>query len=82
MDLDDYLRRPGSLTVGELRDAIGAPSSAQVRQWRYRYAGRRPSPAYCAAIEAATGGAVRRQDLRDDWRDIWPELAEGERNAA
>lgn len=30
---------------------------------------------HCAAIEAATGGAVRRWDLRpDDWDRIWPEL--------
>lgn len=30
----------------------------------------------CAAIEAATNGAVTRSDLRpDDWQAIWPELA-------
>lgn len=30
---------------------------------------------YCAAIERATNGAVRRWDLRpDDWHLIWPEL--------
>ena len=29
----------------------------------------------CAEIERATGGAVRRWDLRpDDWHLIWPEL--------
>jgi DNA-binding transcriptional regulator YdaS (Cro superfamily) len=29
----------------------------------------------CAVIERATGGAVRRWDLRpDDWHEIWPEL--------
>lgn len=28
----------------------------------------------CLPIERATGGAVTRRDLRDDWRDIWPEL--------
>lgn len=29
----------------------------------------------CAAIEAATGGAVRRWDMRpSDWHRIWPEL--------
>jgi DNA-binding transcriptional regulator YdaS (Cro superfamily) len=38
--------------------------------------GIRPAPAErCAAIERATGGAVRRWDLRpDDWHLIWPEL--------
>ena len=31
----------------------------------------------CAAIEQATGGKVMRWDLRpDDWRNIWPELAQ------
>lgn len=31
----------------------------------------------CVAIERATDGKVMRWDLRpDDWRDIWPELAE------
>ena len=31
-------------------------------------------PALCVAIERASGGQVRRADLRDDWRQIWPEL--------
>jgi DNA-binding transcriptional regulator YdaS (Cro superfamily) len=41
--------------------------------WR---AGKRRLPAdYCAAIEAATSGQVRRWDLRPgDWHRIWPEL--------
>jgi DNA-binding transcriptional regulator YdaS (Cro superfamily) len=29
----------------------------------------------CVAIENATGGNVTRRELRDDWRSIWPELA-------
>jgi DNA-binding transcriptional regulator YdaS (Cro superfamily) len=30
---------------------------------------------HCAAIEAHTGGEVRRWDLRpNDWHRIWPEL--------
>jgi DNA-binding transcriptional regulator YdaS (Cro superfamily) len=34
----------------------------------------------CLAIERATGGIVTRRDLRNDWRAIWPELADtGER---
>ncbi|MDN7803135.1 transcriptional regulator [Burkholderia gladioli] len=36
----------------------------------------------CVAIERATSGAVTRRDLRpDDWRDIWPELAEAKEGA-
>jgi DNA-binding transcriptional regulator YdaS (Cro superfamily) len=33
------------------------------------------SPANAVRIERATNGVVRRQDLRADWPDIWPELA-------
>ena len=47
-----------------------------VSQW----AGGRPVPIErCPAIEAATGGAVLRSDLRpDDWWLIWPELVTDE----
>jgi DNA-binding transcriptional regulator YdaS (Cro superfamily) len=75
MTLDEYLQSPGAITVSELRVLIGARSDAQVRQWRHGYADRVPGPRYCVAIEKATGGVVRRQDLRaKDWREIWPEL--------
>lgn len=75
MTLNDYLKRPGSMTVGELRAAIGVNSDAQVRQWQHGYAGRVPSPENCVAIEKATNGAVTRKDLRPhDWERIWPEL--------
>lgn len=30
----------------------------------------------CIAIERASNGAITRRDLRDDWREIWPELEE------
>ena len=42
--------------------------------------GARPVPAErCPAIEAATGGAVTRRDLRpEDWWVIWPELVTDE----
>lgn len=29
----------------------------------------------CVAIERESHGAVSRKDLRDDWPDVWPELA-------
>lgn len=75
MKLDEYLNRPGALSVAELRMAAGVKSDAQIRQWRYGYADRIPGPEYCVAIERATGGAVRRWDLRpEDWHRIWPEL--------
>ncbi len=78
MTLDQYLNSPGALTVAQLRAAIGVKSDAQIRQWRYGYAGRQPCPAYCAAIERATLGAVVCEDLRPDlaWTRIkdrtWP----------
>lgn len=79
MKLNDYLKAPGSLTVAQLRLAIGIKSDAQIRQWQYGYADRLPSPENCVAIEQATQGAVRRWDLRaDDWHRIWPELISAE----
>lgn len=30
----------------------------------------------CVAIERESEGEVTRADLRDDWAEIWPELAE------
>ena len=61
----------GSATL--LASAIGVRQSA-ISNWRAR--GTVIDPFYCVAIERATNGAVTRQDLRpDDWREIWPELA-------
>jgi len=80
MTLHDYLDADGSLSVRALRErmvAFGSPikSDAQIRQWRYRYAERHPSPLNCVAIEKATDGKVTRQELRPhDWAAIWPEL--------
>lgn len=64
----------------ELASLIGV-SPAAVNQW---ISGHRPVPVErCLAIERATHGAVTRRDLRpDDWRSIWPELADNEPAAA
>lgn len=35
------------------------------------------SPARCVEIEQKSYGSVRRQDMRDDWAEIWPELLGG-----
>ena len=76
MKLDEYLKQ-GVMTAAALAAAIGAKSTMQVRQWQHGYAKRKPGPAYCIAIERATGGAVTRKDLRpDDYGDIWPELVD------
>lgn len=75
MTLDQYLRAEGSLSVAQLKVAIGVKSEAQIRQWQHGYADRVPSAENAVAIERATGGAVRRWDLRpEDWHRIWPEL--------
>lgn len=39
------------------------------------YGFRRCPPTLAVAIERESRGAVTRQDLRDDWASIWPELA-------
>ncbi len=64
-------------TQAALAAAIGVKQQ-HVWNWLNR-PGLVPSE-HCAAIELATGGAVKRWDLRpDDWHRIWPELigAEG-----
>ena len=65
-----------SISHTELAAALGV-SKAAVSQWfgvKWRVPVGR-----CAAIEAATGRAVMRWDLRpDDWHRIWPELVGAE----
>ena len=80
MNLHCYFSSPESLSVSALAQRIGIKNPAQVRQWQHGYANRSPSPENCVSIEQATGGNVRRWDLRpSDWWLIWPELigAEG-----
>lgn len=82
MDLNAYLTQPDAPSVSELRQRMKSlgydvKSDAQVRQWRGRYQGRIPSPKNCVGLELATGNAVPRTEFYpDDWRLIWPELAE------
>jgi DNA-binding transcriptional regulator YdaS (Cro superfamily) len=80
MKLDEYLTSPGAPSMTELRlkmRALGyaVKSNAQIRQWRYGYEDRGPSPENCVGIELATEGAVSRKELRPhDWWLLWPEL--------
>ena len=80
MKLSEYLESKGRGAKAQLAADIGA-YAPDVSSW---VSGARPVPVYrCAAIERATGGAVTRKELRpDDWRLIWPELAEQEKTAA
>lgn len=62
MDLNAYLSRPGQ-TAADLARTLNIPP-VLISQWR---TGRRPIPAErCPAIEKATQGAVRCEDLRPD----------------
>lgn len=80
MHLHDYLSQPHAPTIPELRARLQAAgydvkSDAQIRQWRYRYEGRVPSPENCTGLELVSDGAITRQEMRpDDWHRIWPEL--------
>lgn len=66
----------GEPSISDLAAKLGV-SAPTVAEW---CSGRRPVPIRrCLAVEAATGGRITRRDLRpDDWRDIWPELADSE----
>lgn len=76
MDLKTYL---SSLLPPE-RVALAEAARTTVGHLRNVGYGLRPcSPELASAVERASQGAVKRQDLRpSDWRDIWPELAANE----
>ena len=58
-------------SMGALSKLIGV-SPSFISQW---VSGVRPVPIRtCTLIEKRTKGAVPRQELIDDWFDIWPEL--------
>lgn len=60
--------------AGHLAAALGVHKT-QISNWAK---GRAPiAPQRCVAIERVTDGLVPRQKLRDDWREIWPELVNG-----
>lgn len=75
MDLRTYLNQRNR--ASELAREIGA-HMPDVSDWKL---GNRKVPLeYCYPIERATNGAVTRKDLRpNDWHEIWPELAEKEK---
>lgn len=71
MKLSMYLSAERGRTAAVAREVGIAPAYlSQIAN------GTRPVPAeHCAALERATGGKVRRWDLRpEDWHRIWPEL--------
>jgi DNA-binding transcriptional regulator YdaS (Cro superfamily) len=72
MNLTDYVR---PLPEAE-RIALAQRAGTTWNQLRnMSFSGKRCGPRLAAAIERATGGEVKRWDLRpDDWHEIWPEL--------
>lgn len=79
MDLKSYLSTLPRGSHGEFAGKVGI-DRVYLSQIASRRQGERsfvPSPALAVRIERATGAHVTRKDLRpDDWREIWPELAE------
>lgn len=73
--LKHYLK---SLADEEARKAFAARCGTSLGHMRnMTYGLRSCDPALAVSIEKETSGAVRRQDLRpEDWRAIWPEIAE------
>lgn len=70
MKLADYLSE-SKTTQQEFAQALGV-TQGLVGFW---VRGKPPPPQRAVQIERITGGKVGRRDLRDDWRDIWPELS-------
>lgn len=67
----------GSQTA--LAVAIGV-QQPHVWNWIHRSNGVVPVE-HCTAIEQATNGLVTRENLREDWKKHWPELARRNRKA-
>lgn len=80
MTLSDYIKTQGRGGLTSLARTIGA-HAPDLSRWA---AGERPVPIErCVAIEAATGGAVSRIDLKpNDWQLIWPELTPKQKEVA
>jgi DNA-binding transcriptional regulator YdaS (Cro superfamily) len=73
MTLYEYLKTKPRGSLQAMAKRIGA-HAPDLSRWA---SGERPVPIhFCPAIEIDTDGLVPRQELRDDWQRIWPELVE------
>ena len=72
MNLRAYLQLSDRGEATRIAHAV-AVSPTMISQ--YASGAKTPAAHTAASIERATAGAVMRWDLRDDWREIWPELA-------
>jgi DNA-binding transcriptional regulator YdaS (Cro superfamily) len=59
----------------EQREAFAHSCGTSAGHLRNVSYGKSCAPALATAIEINSDGAVTRKELRDDWRQIWPELA-------
>jgi DNA-binding transcriptional regulator YdaS (Cro superfamily) len=72
MDIKTYL---SSLKSAEARARFAEACGTTAGHLRNcAYEPKPPSPALCVSIERESGGLVTRQELREDWAGIWPEL--------
>jgi DNA-binding transcriptional regulator YdaS (Cro superfamily) len=58
----------------EQREAFADLCGSSAGHLRNICYGKSCAPALAVAIEKLSDGLVTRKELRDDWRDIWPEL--------
>lgn len=72
MNLTEYIQADHG-NGKRLADALGIPATFLSQMAR---GDRSVSPTRCVRIEVLTGGKVTRKDLRTDWKEIWPELAD------
>jgi DNA-binding transcriptional regulator YdaS (Cro superfamily) len=66
----------------EQREAFAESCGSSAGHLRNICYGKSCAPALAVAIEINSDGAVTRQELRDDWRQIWPELAKKQKARA
>lgn len=73
MDLKTYLR---SLPDDDAREKFAKDCGTSIGHMRNCLydAKKQLAPEVCVLVERLSGFQVRRWDLRDDWRAIWPEL--------
>jgi DNA-binding transcriptional regulator YdaS (Cro superfamily) len=77
MDLKTFLKTLPDEAALEAFAVACETSPGHLRNVMY---GTRPcSPELAVLIESNSKGAVTRQDLRKDWRRIWPELDKSRR---
>lgn len=79
MDLKTYLL---GLTIPEREKFARRCHTTRGHLQNVMYGLRPCDPKLAVSVEKESGGAVKRSDLRDDWKAIWPELAKGNGSSA